>query len=180
MNRKVNYIFPQKITWFVPVFDLKKKKTNPKMSKFKSRLLPYSPSQNMTPMETSLESPGEEPDSPVSSASLIFDGVQWQLPLSQSDMEVENFHRMQLLGKNGCGHTLFCCSCGNLLVYNKCIHNGCIDQEPNQVLPCLVSKAPYNILHSHLIMSIHTIHVLIVQVHIFWLIHMQFHGLFYD
>ena len=92
MNRKVNYIFPQKITWFVPVFDFFKKKNKPKMSKFKSRLLPYSPSQNMTPMETSLESPGEEPDSPVSSASLIFDGVQWQLPLSQSDMEVENFH----------------------------------------------------------------------------------------
>ena len=62
------------------------------MSEFQSRILPYSPSQNIIEMETSLESPGEEPDSPVSSASLVFDGIQWQLPLSQSDMEVENFH----------------------------------------------------------------------------------------
>ena len=61
------------------------------MSKIKNRILAYSPSQNMNEMETSLESPSEEPDSPLSASSLVFDGMQWQLPLSQSDMRVENF-----------------------------------------------------------------------------------------
>ena len=106
--------------------------------------------------------------------------IHWCFRLTFSTREASYQLACNFLSKMDVGISLFCCSCGDLLVYNKCINNGCIHQEPHQVLPCLVSKTSNNILHSQLIMPIHTIHVLVVQMHIFRLIHMQFHGLFYD
>ena len=53
--------------------------------------MPYSPSQRPIDMDTLFESVGEQPDSPLSSNSLIYNGKEWELPLSPSDMELENF-----------------------------------------------------------------------------------------
>ena len=99
--------------------------------------------------------------------------IHWCFRLTFSTREASYQLACNFLSKMDVDISLFCCSCGDLLVCNKCNNNGCIHQEPHQVLPCLVSKTSNNILHSQLIMLIHTIHVLVVQMHIFRLIHMH-------
>ena len=71
------------------------------MSSFKNKLLknytdertPYSPSKSVSKINLSnqsMESFGD-PDSPVSTNSLVFDGKNWVMPLDQDDVNPRNF-----------------------------------------------------------------------------------------
>ena len=65
------------------------------MYKLKNGVLPYSPSQKITMnMSTGSLSPTEPispTSSPISSTSLVFNGNNWELPLTDGDMEPQNF-----------------------------------------------------------------------------------------
>ena len=68
------------------------------MASFKKKLLkkhtdentPYSPSKSVSTVNITMESIGD-PDSPLSTNSLIFDGENFVLPLDQDDMNQTNF-----------------------------------------------------------------------------------------
>ena len=60
------------------------------MSKFKSKYLPYSPSQNIRDLSTETL-PSREPESPMSTNSLIFNGEHWELPIDEEDLNFLNF-----------------------------------------------------------------------------------------
>ena len=60
------------------------------MSKFKSKYLPYSPSQNVRDLSTDTL-PSREPESPMSSNSLIFNGEHWEHPIDEEDLDFQNF-----------------------------------------------------------------------------------------
>ena len=71
------------------------------MSSFKKKLLktytdettPYSPSKSVFRIDISnqsVESFGD-PDSPLSTHSLVFDGKKWVMPLDQDDVNPRNF-----------------------------------------------------------------------------------------
>ena len=68
------------------------------MASFKKKLLkkhtdentPYSPSKSVSTVNITMESIGD-PDSPLSTNSLIFDGENFVLPLDQDDMDQTNF-----------------------------------------------------------------------------------------
>ena len=51
---------------------------------------PYSPSKSVSTVNITMESVGD-PDSPLSTNSLIFDGENFVLPLDQDDMNQTNF-----------------------------------------------------------------------------------------
>ena len=72
------------------------------MSSFKRKLLknytdettPYSPSKSMSKINISnqsIESFGD-PDSPLSTNSLVFDGNKWVMSLDQDDVNPRNFY----------------------------------------------------------------------------------------
>ena len=70
------------------------------MASFKKKLLtkhtdentPYIPSKSVSTVNITMESIGD-PDSPLSTNSLIFDGENFVLPLEQDDVDQTNFCR---------------------------------------------------------------------------------------
>ena len=74
------------------------------MYKLKNRVLPYSPSQkitmNMSTGSLSITEPILPTSSAISSTSLVFNGNNWELPLTDGDMEPQIFnHPLHLLPK---------------------------------------------------------------------------------
>ena len=65
--------------------------TKLKMSKFKGKYLPYSPSQHITNVSTETL-PAGEPNSPMSNNSLVFNGKDWEMPIDEENLDLENFH----------------------------------------------------------------------------------------
>ena len=71
------------------------------MSPFKKKLLknytdettPYSPSKSVSRINISNQSMESfrDPDSPLSTNSLVFDGNKWVMPLDQDDVNPRNF-----------------------------------------------------------------------------------------
>ena len=61
---------------------------------------------------------------------------------------------------------------GFLLQQDESIYKCCIHKEPHQILPWLLCKAANIVVHTHLIMMIHSTHILVVFSHIFRLIHL--------
>ena len=76
------------VTWYI-VFD----KMKIIMYKLKNRLLPYSPTQKVIMNVSTGSIPSTEPSSPISTASLIFNGKYWDMPLTDGDMDPQNFHQ---------------------------------------------------------------------------------------
>ena len=65
--------------------------TQLKMSKFKYKYLPYSPSQCMTNVSTETV-PSGEPDSPMSNHSLVYNGKDWEMAIDEEDLNFVHFH----------------------------------------------------------------------------------------
>ena len=96
--------------------------------------------------------------------------ISWSLSFILMRWEPSNQSKYNILAEVKVGISLFCWSCWSFLIQNVCIYNACIYKKPQEIFPWLLCKSANRILQSKLVMSVNSIHVFIVQVHIFRLI----------
>ena len=68
---------------------------------------------------------------------------------------------------------LFCLPCWILTMQNVCIHYAGVHKIPEDVLPCFDWEVANIIFYVHLIMTIYTIHVSVVQLNVLWVIYLD-------
>ena len=99
--------------------------------------------------------------------------VQWGFCLPFSRWKSSNqFHcNLKLKVKMSIFH--FGLPCWSLAVQNVGIHYAAVHKIPEDVLPCFDWEVANIIFHVHLIMTIYTIHVSIIQLNVLWLIYLD-------